>query len=359
MQEAADLSYITILGFIWDPKHQETYEYYKAFRDLNDKVAIAKPKNDPVCHVNFSPLVPWNPLDHLQAQNLFHERVGDSDCVVRQGFYRSVFTVYYPLYRQAIDDCRNTCVESGGEPCPLILSGLSAGGASAVVAAIDLREMNPLTLNLGGMRTIVLKDDDEFPCNDIDRNRQFRFVNTKDENHHDYDMIATQQYLPNVYHVGHSVFLDDTNYPMAYTGLNDNLERRPRNIWIHLVWHYQDRMQQIMDIDEQCYPIPVGSWPLEHNCGYDDECGSFQSFQQGYCVNGVCQESKLSLGVVCEEDNACSSGYCERPSWNYWFGIGNKQCVVKLATGEWCDEDHECQSGACERPVWYRAKQCQ
>ena len=233
LKTAADLSYIAVFGSAHSSNRGDAYTFYRDFRDLNDRVVVAKPMDDQVCHVCFAATRPWNPLEYPQINDLSLKQVGTSDCKVREGFYDSVFSNdYYEDYRRAVDDCVRTCTSgsgsgsssssnnSGGENphgCPVIINGLSAGGSSAVVAAIDLRHYNPVTFNFGGMRTVHLSsndddddnDSDAFPCNDLDRNRQLRFVNTQDG---DYDQIANQWYLKDIYHLGHTILLDDDNY---------------------------------------------------------------------------------------------------------------------------------------------------
>jgi hypothetical protein len=190
----------------------------------------------------------------------------------------------------------------------LILSGLSQGGGAAVVAAIALKEYDPITFNFGGMRAVVL-DKKDYPCEDVDRNRQFLFVNTF---YKIYDsMVMIQQPLKAI-QIGHTILMDGDNYPMAHVGLDDNVKRIPYTILIHTLFSYEKRIRQMLKIHESCYPIPVGAWPDGHYCSYQDECGS-----QAYCINKRCSDNALQQGEKCHEDGECESGVCAKASW--WF----------------------------------------
>ena len=139
-------------------------------------------------------------------------------------------------------------------------------------------------------------------------------TNTNISDNNIYDMMVMQQY-PSVttVQVGHTILMDDNNYPMAYTGLNDNTNRKPVSFLVHVIFYYEQRVRQLLNMDESCYPIPVGQWPTGHTCSYDDECGS-----GSMCLQKQCSDVLLSSGQLCQEDRQCQSGSCAtggRFSW--------------------------------------------
>jgi len=145
---------------------------------------------------------------------------------------------------------------------------------------------------------------------------------------------------------------------LVYTGLNDNTQRWPHNIWIHLIWGYQNRINQMSSLNDACYPIPVGYWPAQHSCGYHDECGKAQG--TGYCIRGYCQPSLLSIGQDCSNDEECGSGLCEKQSgWLLLPFVSTKQCRTLYVGGDSCSTSHQCASGTCEQSGgWFREKRC-
>ena len=288
------------------------YEFYKEWIDDNGGTTlIVKESNtqDPVCHgvfrTNTTSSAPGlNPIDQWQTVLPRPRRIKNSDCKVSRGFFEDVLkTGYIDQVRRAVSNCVALCPD---ENCPLILSGWGIGAGNALVAAIDLREYQPQIITFGGMRTIV-GDDPDFPCHDLDTTRHFRFVSTNREG--EYDEIVRQRHPPNNVQVGHAILMEDgQNYPMAYTGLDDDTSRGPGNVKVHERAEYQQRVDQMIAINEACYPIPVGNWPLGHKCGYNDECAN------GNCRRNTCDVSLLSRGMTCLEDDDCSSGNCHRPA---------------------------------------------
>lgn len=172
-----------------------------------------------------------------------------------------MFTNCYDVVRQAVDDCVSSCsTDTQPDGCPLIISGPSQGGGPAII----LRDYNPITINFGGMRAIMMDDEENYPCTDLDRDRQFLFVNTNNcvsNKLNIHDAMVMQQYPPNAIQVGQRTLMDDINYPRAHTGLDDSILWFPVSFLVGVIFFYERRIQQMLEVDEQCHPIPVGHSP--------------------------------------------------------------------------------------------------
>ena len=93
---------------------------------------------------------------------------------------------------------------------------VSRGGA-ALIAAIDLKEYNPMIISFGCTRAIV--DDPKYPCTDLDRTRHFRFVNTNPVAEIEYDGIVMQRWPIDNVQVGHSILFDDQKLSAGLFGI--------------------------------------------------------------------------------------------------------------------------------------------
>ena len=243
-----------------DPQVQARYQYFKVWQDIDDQTLVAKSPDKHECHGAIrATITPTDIIDNWQNVNPDSKVMRGTDCKVRKGFYDAVFTGYVDDWRQAVVECVALCVPTTGQNCPLVLS-----------AAIDLKEYNPMIISFGCMRAIV--DDPKYPCTDLDRTRHFRFVNTNPVAEIEYDGIVMQRWPIDNVQVGHSILFDDQNYPPAYLGLDDDVSRKPYNFDIHFRTPYQERIDQMLALPDACYPIPLGKWPVNHVCGYNDEC---------------------------------------------------------------------------------------
>lgn len=286
-------------------------DYYKFWKEINDATLIARQDargEDPgVCHAVFrATITPYDFLDNAQNLYPFPDTLDGSDCLVRDGFKSGLFTSYYGRFRQSLYECVDGCIATTGQRCPLVFSGLSQAGGVGVIASIVFRELNPMVISFGCMHAIAHHKG--YPCNDLHRTRHFRFTTSNDAG--EYDGIANLRYPPNMIHTGHSIYMDEsTNYPLLYLGVDEDKDRFPLNFDIHFRDEYQIRIDQMLAYPDECYPIPLGKWPVGHVCGYNDECAN------NNCINKRCSISRLSRGQTCKEDADCASGRCRRGRW--------------------------------------------
>jgi len=115
---------------------------------------------------------------------------------------------------------------------------------------------------MAGMGAIIKQGERE--CTDLDTSKHFRFINTMNGV---YDLVAMSTTFGDV-KVGHTILLDDTNYPMAYVGLDDATVRKPQEMAAHKRTRYIERIQQLLSMGS-C--IPLSKWPTGHWCKYNDE----------------------------------------------------------------------------------------
>ncbi|CAB9511172.1 unknown protein [Seminavis robusta] len=231
------------------PEQKEPYETLVCWSDWNDQTLVAKSKTStPACFALFQGTNSLNPLDYLQNANIFSARVKDSDCLVRSGYKNGYFTKYYEEFITEVDNCVASCTGQ----CPLFLGGYSQGGSIAVVASIDLRHYNPTIITFGAPRVAV--DSHKFPCHDANPQNHYRYMNQLED---EYDCVANMIPDFNGKHMGTSLILDDTNWPIRTGGINDNLSRTPRGFGPHDRDLYRSRVDEIFV--RKCYPLPVVS----------------------------------------------------------------------------------------------------
>eukprot|EP00797_Seminavis_robusta_P030281 Sro629_g178260.1 n/a (175) ;mRNA; r:50708-51232 len=169
--------------------------------------------------------------------------------------------------------------------------------------------MDPTIITFGAMRAVV-GHDPAFPCTDLDTSRHFRFTNSNAAGQ--YDAIANQRFPADNIQVGHSILLDEINYPMLYLGLDEDRDRFPWSVDMHHRNSYRDRINGLLAMPDDCFPIPLGKWPAGHICHNDDEC-------HGTCVSWTCTDSLLVGGHPCDTDEDCESGSC---TWRIgWFHL--------------------------------------
>lgn len=283
--EAFKVSFmVTRSEFGWisnvEEQFSRRYDTLKGFADFNDQALVAK-TNDGVCYAAFMGTQAANPLDQIQNVNLFGPQiVGNTNCKVRGGFHDAYYTSYYDELRPEIDACVSSCSGSGG--CPLVVTGHSQGGSIAVVAAIDLQEYEPLVMTFGALPVVM---NETLNCNGIVAENHYRFVNVIDGVYDKYSMS-----LPlGAEHIGHLILLDDTNYPLAYPGMNSNFIRLPTNAQTHDRNIYFSRIQGLFD--NHLFPIPLTGWPEGHICNFDDECNG----------SDICANGEVSSCALCSD----------------------------------------------------------
>ena len=172
------------------------------------------------------------------------------------------------------------CIASCDGGCPLVLGGHSQGGSAAVVGSIDLIHYNPEVITFGAPRAIL--DSSAYKCTTVNSTQHFRFINTLSNQ---FDLVVNQIDIFNEKHVGWPLFLDEVNFPIAISSLDDNKNRRLCSLAAHDRERYVERVEKMASKD--CFPIPVTrGWPTDHYCTNDVFC------QSHYCDSWrkVCRE---------------------------------------------------------------------
>lgn len=239
---------------------RKKYATFEAWGDIDDEALVAKTNDTNRCHAVFRGTDIFNMYDQFQNIAFLNERIDGTDCVVRQGYKDAYFTAYLNTFRTEVENCVASC--EGG--CPLVLSGHSQGGAAAVVASIDLRAYNPTVITFGAPRAI---HDDGDPCTAANSSNHYRFINTLNNQ---FDRVPSMGSVFNAKHIGHTFLLDDGNFHVVGTGLNDDQSRTPWTDLPHFVNIYKRRIQAM--VNRGCYPVPVAKWSNDHFCGRSDEC---------------------------------------------------------------------------------------
>ncbi|CAB9527135.1 expressed unknown protein [Seminavis robusta] len=248
-------------------EQRKNYEIFDAWGDLNDQAAVAKTATG-VCHATFAGSSCWNPLDQFQNLHPGPKQMTDN-CWIRKGYFDAYNTSYKNSFRRSLDDCMSSC---GTEPCELILSGYSQGGAVAVVASMDLKHYNPFVITFGAPHPFLLFLGG---CQDFDDSRHFQFVNVFGGL---YDRVAQQINPYFATHLGKLLLLDGESHMIGHPR-EVRKRRGPRSYVPHIL--YFDRVADIYN--RGCFPVLVGGWVSGHDCNYDDECDS------GKCARRVCQ----------------------------------------------------------------------
>ncbi|CAB9499080.1 expressed unknown protein [Seminavis robusta] len=260
------------------PELREMYERADVFSDFDDQALIVKTKDTKMCFASFQATDQANyfafAVDLWHNINPLTERIEGTDCIIRRGVVQAYNTTYKKEFRRSLDDCIASC--GSDEPCPLVLTGASIGGAVAVAAAVDLTSLyDPTVITFSAPKVVVRTA----PCEHLNSSKFFRFVNTDSQGN--YDLIVNQLNLFNERHLGWTFLLDDVNFPLGSPGINDSRDRCPGSFALHEYNIYRGRVEGIINRD--CFPLPIAGWPEGHYCRYDDEC------QTNYCNKRQCQ----------------------------------------------------------------------
>ncbi|CAB9497344.1 expressed unknown protein [Seminavis robusta] len=264
-------------------QNQVAFDMFNVYRDLDDRVVVAKSKTNGACHLAFG--VPGGtPFDNLQNLNPFTTQIGD--CAVRTGYVMGYNMSKADEFHLELQSCLASCV--GEDTCPLIISGYSQGGAIAIVAAIDLVEYSPITVTFGATAAIVNPQhtlsflrDDTYQCTDFVPERHYQFVNMVDGK---YDCVALGVNPFSATHSGRLLLLDEnTDHFVGSPGVfqvADDSRREPSSNRAHRPDLYKERMEKLLR--GGCSVLPVGKWETAHDCNYNDECSS------GLCQDNAC-----------------------------------------------------------------------
>jgi Lipase (class 3) len=344
---------------------QNSFQVYGAYAYMQGGVAIdyvIVAQKDSVCYVTWRGSI-YNYNDWQQNFDIKPMAVGS--CEVHTGFDENYSNTRAEV-DAAISECLHNCTAND---CPLVLSGHSQGGGSAVVASLYWLDASPMVITFGAPRAVQPN------CAVLQANNNYRFVTVQASAHGMlYDAVPMLP-LVGAKHYGHTFYLSDTN-DIAYMGMDENSDSPVPSVANHFLPRYYDRLEQVRQT--ATYPMYTYGWENNMPCGYDDECLSGRCdglplpstckplkqscdicSENSDCVSGKCVYIASMIQSYCAEDtygniadgcrcdwsSQCQSGYCGGvlPPYN---------CHAKLTNGNSCTTDASCLSGNCDGWVW-------
>lgn len=203
-------------------------------------------------------------------------------CDARRGYVRAYSK---PDYKVSLDEA--IIIECFSKGHDVILSGHSAGGATAAVAAVALDEINPTVITFGQPASLV------GDCSVINEDRYYHWVNTDLNNsgrNLDYDPIPDLSLTSGTRHYGHRIVMgnDKENVVVYRDGEVPGMVDWGFDAWAHESDEYIDRLKQ--------YDGSLGTdgWKAGLACNIDDECISKKCEREtgdpSYWRSGTCQE---------------------------------------------------------------------
>jgi len=361
-----------------DPTYAEThgFQIYGAYPRMDDggtaiDYALVAKKDD-VCYGVWRGTIP-DLDDWLQNFNFSGRTV--EGCTVHGGFDQNYSE--RTVVDAALSACLASCREEEGDEnsdCPLVLTGQSQGGATAVVASLYWKDRNPAVITFGAPRAVHSN------CGSLQADNHYRFVNVQvSSGMMRYDTVPL---LPTGggRHYGHTFLLSEDD--IAYIGSNDNSSpTQVPSTSMHAMLTYLDRIVNLHAT--AIYPMYNNGWDNDEACGFDYECvsGRCDGTGVGMAIPPyTCRALQGSCGR-CNEDDDCESGKCVYIASmfrSYCAGdsAGNMDdgcrcdrganclsrrcegtfppflCEAKLSNGQGCNENSDCQSGRCDGWVW-------
>ena len=205
-----------------------------------------------------------------QLQNADIRTITVNGCDVHNGLTDN----YYEADRNGFDNALRSCMtECNG--CEMVLTGISQGGGTAVIAQLHWLEYDPTVITLGAPAAIH-----QDGCNKINSNKNYRFWSTIRYGlkiFYDTIPFSSPEFITGATHYGHAYLLFDGGH-LVYLGLDDDSNRLPPSLGAHTT--YQGNIGELDGLPNDRFPIqesemvlPRGAW-----CGYDDECASGNCF---------------------------------------------------------------------------------
>lgn len=257
-------------------------------------------------------------------------------CVAIDAYYHAYYrTNFVDLFRSDIQECVSSCAN---KQCDLVIGGHSQGAGIAAIAAIDMEPLNPILISSNQPPTLI--DGGQGPCEAIDPNRYYRFMNTivDTEGHLYYDPVSSLAFPDNTdwYDwLGNLFVLGETDEGEGLVHYSNYV--RPTTfptLWgpkAHLMDNVLPKLESYMNAN--VFPIPTDGWSDGSTCNFNEECQSALCYQNRCVAAG-------SNGTPCNDASDCISGRCD--------GIMNAGiCRAKLEGGEWCIVDSDCLSEKC------------
>lgn len=254
------------------------YDYQKAFR--KDHNAAVLGHRDGRCFVTFPGTDLFKPLDVLQNFNTAKRDLCPPNestcCQTLAGFLSAYDTVWRSELEEAIRSCVSDYCTYPNDDC-LVVTGHSAGGAVAQVAAVLLHDLNPIVMTYANEAS--LNPD----CPYVDATRWYRFVNTRTTFRglvYDWWPFKATDY--GLVNFGYTLVMTDDSSGVANLGLNSQENLRPVDPMFLIRTHnlesyfrdtgYRERIENLMA--EGNYPIRTTGYASGFLCNRDIECAS-------------------------------------------------------------------------------------
>jgi len=218
----------------------------------------------------------WNNADPTT------EKICPSDgngkcCKARAGFQRSYAA---PDYRDALDQEVIDCHKGGKE---VVITGHSAGGAVAAVAAVGLYMTDPTIITFGQPASLV------GDCPVVNTDKYYRFANTKVNkgNNLDYDPVPAITLTVGSTQIGKLFIMgDDTDNVVRYGNENTpSIISWGHDVDAHYLTEYLDRLTSYQGKD-----LGTDGWATGFSCNIDEECKSGKCGEfSWYWSSGKCR----------------------------------------------------------------------
>ena len=197
-------------------------------------------------------------------------------CRAPSGFHSTYFNDFQSEMEDALDACLGGCQ---GSNC-LVLTGHSQGGSTAQIAAVALKEYDPLVITFGNAPSVNSE------CDHVNSSKWIRFVNTMVafNGQLNYDLIPFPWPDAGAYlnTFGYNVILTDDTGGVAVTGLDAPVAFAPADLLSNFRTHnmrlaapskgYYDRIEDLME--GSTYPIRSSGYASGFSCTQDVECSS-------------------------------------------------------------------------------------
>ena len=188
-----------------------------------------------------------------------------SDCCSARKGFKAAYS--HPSYKTNLENDVLTCMNEGKE---VVLTGHSAGGATAAVAAVALRETNPTIITFGQPASIV------GDCPVINEDKYYRFVNTdvNQRNNLDYDPVPSLTFTIGSLQLG-NLFLvcDDVNNVVHFgSGNTPSIINWGFDPEAHEAPRYLARLVKYQGKGD----LGTNGWATGFACNLDEECDSGQ-----------------------------------------------------------------------------------
>jgi len=185
-------------------------------------------------------------------------------CTVRKG-YAEAYTKR--SFREELDNALRSC-KANCPTCDVVLTGDSQGGAAAAVAAIALKDLDPIVISFGQPGAIYGS------CSLINENKFLRFINSRHKllfHGLKYDPVPI--FGAGTNHLGVNILLgDDEDRVAAWLG-EPKFPFCTWDVFQHDIFASRDLLWEMLVNN---ITVSTNGFSTEHDCNEDFECESKQ-----------------------------------------------------------------------------------